>query len=92
MSTLASSQAAGLTSGPVDSRDRAGEVTKTVTLNLTDRGESWAATDLLLRGLTSVSRVRLESLTYEDGTTWQPEQGSLCAVAPSPLMLVGGSR
>jgi hypothetical protein len=82
MSTLASTLE--------NSTNRAGEVTRTVTLNFNDRGESWAAADLVLRGLTSVSRVRLESLTYADGTTWQPEQGSVCAVVPSPLMLVAG--
>jgi len=82
MSTLASTLE--------NSTNRAGEVTKTVTLNFNDRGENWAAADLLLRGLTSVSRVKLESLTYEDGTTWQPEQGSSCSVVPSPLMLVAG--
>ena len=65
-------------------------MTKTVTLTFNDRGESLAAADLVLRGLTSVSRVRLESLTYADGTSWQTEQGSACSVTPSPLMLVAG--
>jgi hypothetical protein len=73
-----------------DSGNRTGEVTRTVTLSFNDRGESWAAADLVLRGLTSVSRVRLESLTYADGTTWQPEQGSSCSIVPDPLMLVAG--
>jgi hypothetical protein len=79
-----------LASGLADSTNRAGEVTKTVTLNFNDRGESWAAADMLLRGLTSVSRVRLESITYADGTSWQPEQGSSCSVVPSPMMLIAG--
>jgi len=90
MSTLASGASSGLSSAPQSVTSRVGEVTKTVTLNFSDRGESWAAADLVLRGLTSVSRVRLESITYADGTSWQPEQGSVCAVTPSPLMLVAG--
>jgi len=71
-----------------DHTNQAGEVTRTLNLNFTDGGESWAAADLLLRGLTSVSRVSLQSLTFEDGTTWQKTQGSSCAMAPSPLMLI----
>ena len=76
MSTLASSGS------------KAGEVTRVVSLNFRDHGESWAAADLLLRGLTSVSRVKLESLSYADGTTWESKRGSSCVVAPDPLMLI----
>lgn len=73
----------GQTSGPA-------EVTRVVSLRLNDRGESWAAADMLLGGLTSVSRVTLIELTYEDGTTWVRGGGSSCSVVPAPLMLVAG--
>jgi len=66
-----------------------GEVTRTISLDFTDHGESWAATDLLLRGLTSVSQLSLLALTYEDGTTWQRGGGSSCTVEPDPLLLIG---
>ncbi len=43
--------------------------------------------DLAVRGLTSVSRIDLNSVTYADGTTWKSDSHT-CFAVPDPNMLV----
>jgi hypothetical protein len=44
--------------------------------------------DLELPGFTSVRTIRLDSVSYADGTTWTPVSGHACRVTPDPLMLI----
>jgi len=65
-----------------------GEATKTLDLkfDVTENGE--VSTDLSLAGFTSVSSIRLDSLTFADGSTWVSSDSKTCRTAPDPFMLV----
>jgi hypothetical protein len=64
-----------------------GDLTKTVDASFTPE-DGAAAADLLLRGFTAVSSIRLESITYSDGSTWKVGGQQVCRVAPDPMMLI----
>jgi hypothetical protein len=64
------------------------EVTRTLEVTFVPEDAKDAATDLLLPGFTAVTSIQLESITYEDGTTWSMGRREACRVAPDPLMLV----
>lgn len=49
-----------------------------------------AAADLMLRGFTAVNKIVVQTLTYQDGSTWTPMKMQMCSVAPDPFMLVAG--
>jgi hypothetical protein len=49
---------------------------------------SAVASDLLLRGFTSVQTVDLESVTYADGSSWVASATRSCSIEPDNLMLV----
>ena len=66
-----------------------GDVERTFTVNLGSWGEPGVSGDFRLPGFVSTSRVDLESVTYEDGSTWRLTGQQTCRVAPDPLMLVG---
>lgn len=51
-------------------------------------GDDSEITDLELPGFTSVKSIRVDSVTYADGTIWVPADGRSCRVEPDPLMLV----
>jgi hypothetical protein len=51
-------------------------------------GDDSETSDLELPGFTSVKSIRLDSVTYADGTIWTPADGRSCRVEPDPLMLV----
>lgn len=46
--------------------------------------------DLLVGPAATITRVRLVSVTYEDGSTWHEPVNGACAVVPSRIMLVAG--
>ncbi len=46
------------------------------------------AADLALPGFTAVLTIRLDEVTYSDGTSWKLMDTEACRVAPDPLMLV----
>ena len=68
--------------------DGSGETTKTLDLKfeVSEKGE--VSTDMSLAGFTSVSSIRLDSLTFADGSIWVPTNGKTCRTAPDPFMLV----
>jgi hypothetical protein len=41
--------------------------------------------DSLLTGFSDVNRIELNSVTYADGTSWQPIDGKTCIVTPGSL-------
>lgn len=50
--------------------------------------ETGAYADLFLSGFTAVLSVRLDSITYRDGSTWKADGSQLCRVAPDMLVRV----
>lgn len=71
-----------------------------MTRNLTVRfgsGESGAGkdlsaeTELAIAGFASVTWIRLDSLTFSDGTVWVPGPAAVCRTAPDPFMLISAS-
>jgi hypothetical protein len=63
-------------------------IAKTLEVTLTPGENKSVFADLALPGFTSVKSIRLDSVTYADGSTWTPADGRSCRVAPDPLMLV----
>jgi len=73
---------------PIESEMDQREMEKTLTVNLADWGEPGVSGDFRLPGFTSANRIDLQSVTYEDGSTWKLSGGESCRVAPDPIMLV----
>jgi hypothetical protein len=46
------------------------------------------STDLAVPGLSAVSMIDLNSVTYSDGSTWKLAAGSVCSSRIDPMMLV----
>ncbi|MFZ0396000.1 MAG: hypothetical protein WCF17_21365 [Terracidiphilus sp.] len=69
--------------GPSDIRR-----TLNVTFTPDQDGSVWA--DIDLPAFTAVKSLRLESITYADGSSWTPEKFNACTVQPDPVMLVAG--
>lgn len=65
-----------------------GEATKTLDLKFDVAENGEASTDLSLAGFTSVSSIRLDSLTFADGSTWTSSKSSACRTPPDPFMLI----
>jgi hypothetical protein len=77
--------------GPVSNHVRdlsSGSMVRTLRVGLGDWGDQGVSGDFFLPGFTSASQVDLESVTYEDGTTWKLSNNESCRVAPDPLMLI----
>jgi hypothetical protein len=69
-------------------RDGASDLTRTLDVTFAPEGEKDASTDLVLPGFTSVSSIHLESIRYQDGSTWAVAGPQACHVAPDPMMLI----
>lgn len=69
-------------------QNESGMTAKTLDLRFDLAGNGEASTDLSLSGFTSVTSIRLDSLTFADGTIWVPANGQSCRTAPDPFMLV----
>ena len=65
-----------------------GSMARTLHVDLANWSEPGVAGDFLLSGFTSASRVDLESVTYDDGSTWKLSKNETCRVAPDPIMLI----
>jgi len=65
------------------------DISRTLNAVFTQDGNDSEATELDLPGFTSVKSIRLDSVTYADGSTWTAPEGGGCRVAPDPFMLVG---
>ncbi len=57
------------------------EIERSVTV---DAGTE-VAVDSLLTGFSGVKHIELNSVTYADGTSWQPIDGETCIVTPRSL-------
>jgi hypothetical protein len=63
-------------------------ITRTLYPVFTHDRDDTESTELDLPGFTSVKSIRLDSITYADGSTWTAPDGGGCRVEPDPFMLV----
>lgn len=63
-------------------------ISRTLNAVFTEDRDDTESTELDLPGFTSVKSIRLDSVTYADGSTWTAPDGGGCRVEPDPLMLV----
>jgi len=73
--------------GGSDDSDSA-DLEKTLSVELGNWGEPGVSGDFRLPGLTSARRIDLQSVTYEDGSTWKLSGDQTCHVAPDRVMLI----
>lgn len=66
------------------------DAAKTITVKLAAQPDRSAAGDLWAPGMTAVTRIDLNSLSYADGTAQAFTAQQACHVAPDPFMLVAG--
>lgn len=63
-------------------------IVRTLSVDLANWGAGGVEGDFRLPGFAFASRIDLESVTYEDGTTWKLSGVETCRVAPDLLMLI----
>jgi len=66
--------------------------TRTLYVTFTPESDTEVAADLMLPGFTSVSSIQLESIQYDDGSTWRISIGHVCRVTPDRLMLIAAGH
>ena len=66
------------------------ETTKTLSLNFEAGEDHSADADVAMSGFTAIRWIRLDSLTFADGTVWIPGDNVVCRTAPDPFVLVSG--
>ncbi|HZB89207.1 MAG TPA: hypothetical protein VE291_11145 [Terracidiphilus sp.] len=64
--------------------------TQTLTVPFAAEDPASVAADLTLPGFTAVLSIRLDEITYADGTSWKVNGAQACSVAPDPLVWVAG--
>ena len=64
------------------------EATKTLDLKLTVGAKKDASTDLWVSGLTAVTHIDLDTVTYADGSKWRSSALETCHFRPDPVMLI----
>jgi hypothetical protein len=69
-------------------QDGSAESTKTLDLTFAKAENGSAAADMDLPGFTAVASIRIDSLSYSDGSTWTAFHRNICHTAPDPFMLV----
>jgi hypothetical protein len=67
---------------------RPADLTKTLDVTFVREDEMTVSADLVLPGFTSVTSIELQSVTYQDGSTWSVADHQVCRVAPDPFMLI----
>ena len=66
----------------------AGELDKQVDLALQVAPGANTSADLLFQGMTSVSSIDLDALTFSDGSSWRSRPQNSCHIVPERTMLV----
>jgi hypothetical protein len=66
------------------------DMQRTMEVTFAPEGNGETAADLYLPGFTAVNRVVLQTISYDDGSTWTPEQHQGCSVKPDLMMQVAG--
>lgn len=67
-----------------------GNATRTLRTGFTESANNAFSADLYISGLTAVISVKLQDVTYSDGSTWHSDESNPCHIAPDPLMLIAG--
>jgi hypothetical protein len=66
------------------------DAVRKVTVYLAPAPNGQAGGDLWAPGLTAVTSIDLVSLSYDDGSSWNAQDGHACRVTPDPMMLISG--
>jgi hypothetical protein len=66
------------------------DLTKRINVQFFSEDDGKVAANLILPGFTSVQSIELESIRYQDGSTWTFAGHEACHVAPDPFMLIAG--
>lgn len=66
----------------------ADEVSKTFLLHRTKESDDLQDASIWMHGIASFTRVRLNSITYADGSTWHESNTYRCQAVPSSLLLI----
>lgn len=66
------------------------DLRRTLDVTFTAEADGTVSADLDLPAFTSVSALKLESITYADGSKWEPASRNMCTVTPDRVMLVAG--
>jgi hypothetical protein len=64
------------------------DLTRTIDVTFTPGDHNEATADLVLPGFTSITSIELQSISYQDVSTWSVPGPRACRVAPDPFMLV----
>jgi hypothetical protein len=92
--TGADVRVSGLTARPHVAQSGSGSVqpgvTRTLHVSFSPDGEGGVRGTMKLVGFTSVTSVRLVSVTYADGTEWTVPSSGGCSARPDPVMLIAG--
>jgi hypothetical protein len=68
------------------------DASKTLNLTFRTEDEGVVGADLPLSGFTSVTSIRLVSLTFSDGSVWTAPGATPCRTSPDPFMLVSARQ
>ena len=72
------------------SASSASDINRTLDVTFTSEADGSSTAELDLPAFTSVQTVRLDSITYADGSTWKVADARVCSVAPDGFMLISG--
>ncbi|HEY2469731.1 MAG TPA: hypothetical protein VGI45_18070 [Terracidiphilus sp.] len=67
-----------------------GTATKILRTGFTVSDNNTVSADLYISGFTAITSVKLQDVTYADGSTWHSDQSNSCRIAPDPMMLIAG--
>lgn len=69
-------------------RDNKPDATRMLDLRFVPQDANEVAAELILPGFTSVRSIAIQSIEYDDGSTWTVAAHQACLVAPDPMMLI----
>lgn len=70
--------------------DGSSDLRRTLMVNFTADQDGSVSADIDLPAFTAVNSLRLDSITYADGSSWTPDKGNACTVQPDSVMLIAG--
>lgn len=68
------------------------DLKRTLDLKFINEGDGTSSAELDLPAFTSVQSVKLDSITYDDGSTWKMPHSTMCSVVPDGVMLISSDR
>jgi hypothetical protein len=64
------------------------DLTRTLDVSFTPGDHNQVAAEMVLPGFSSITSIELQSISYQDGSTWSVPGLRGCRVTPDPFMLV----